>query len=267
MFRFVVNAVIIALAVSSASANNVAIDVAIDPPASPLGYLPGDIVRVAVRLRDETTDVNSLELVQVDLKVTNATLVPQFDPNDSTNPITDAVIFGGAAPGDGQMPPGGDPQDWDGYPGPPLPGCPANCLVGSVPSAVGGGTIYFWLRTSTNTAHLLNPPAPSSLGLLFIQFKIEFATQSTVVADALGPAVDDGSSSGAFFQQAGTGTIWSNGDADTGDNISGGILDLIIFPEPASLSLLGIGALVTLCRRHRSPSTHDDRGARSRSIR
>lgn len=230
----------------TAKANNVAIDVTADPPANGPIHAIGDIVRVAVRVRAETTVITSLELAQVDLKLTNATLVPQFDPSDSINPITDAVIFGGAAAGEGQGPgiPGSNGANYDAYPGPLLPGCPASCLVGSVPSASGGGTIYFWLRTSTANSALLAPP-PGMPGRLFIQFKIQLDA-FPVTVNATGPALDDGSSSGGFFQQATTGTIWSNGDADTVNNVSGGILTLV--PEPAALGLL-LPALLTPIRR------------------
>jgi hypothetical protein len=242
MIKRLLGPLVVALAAVTVQANNVAIDVTADPPANGAVYQAGEIVRVAVRLRDETTDVNSIELSQVDLLLTNATLVPEFDPNDAVNPITDSVIFGGAAAGEGQQTPG---DVADAYPGPQLPGCPAACLIGSVPSAAGGGTIYFWLRTNTATSALLNPPAAAP-GRLFIQFKIQLTTFPATV-DALGPALDDGSSSGAFNQQAVTGTIWSNGDADTANNIVGGILTLV--PEPASLGLLALGSLAALRRR------------------
>ncbi|HEY3243583.1 MAG TPA: hypothetical protein VGM03_09550 [Phycisphaerae bacterium] len=251
MIRITFTGCFVALVGASVNANNVAIDVTADGPSNGVVYLPGDIIRVAVRLRSDTTPVNSLELAQVDLRLINATLIPQFDPNDSVNPLTDAVIFGGAAPGEGQMPPGGNPQDWDGYPGPLLPGCPANCLIGSVPSAFGGGTIYFWLRTSTSTSDLLNFPMTTP-GRLFIQFKIALGSPGYVTIDAIGPAVDDGSSSGAFFQQDGTGTIWSNGDADTVNNVVGtipGPVPIYVYPEPGSFALLVPGGLVALRRR------------------
>jgi hypothetical protein len=242
----------------TASANNIQLTVTADPPADAAGYMPGEIVRVAVRLNDETTDVNSLELSQVDLGLTNATLVEMFDPNDSQNPIVDAVIFGGAAAGDGET----MGANADAYAGPQLPGCPAGCLIGSVPSAnppppVGSGpsTIYFWLRTNTLTSALLNPPGPASVGRLFIQFKITLGNPGVATVDALGPANDDGSSSGAFSQQDGTGTRWANGDPITGpdpnnvNNYVGGILNLNVVPEPASLGLLALGALAAIRRR------------------
>jgi hypothetical protein len=248
MMKRLLGPLVVALAAVTVQANNVAIDVTGDTAVNPAGYMPGDIIRIAVRLRSETTAVTSLELAQVDLRLINATLLSEFDPNDAVNPITDPVIFGGAAAGEGQQPPGGNPQDWDAYSGPSLPGCPAACLIGSVPSAQGGGTIYFWLRTNTANSALLAPPTTMP-GRLFIQFKIQLGSVGTATVDALGPAVDDGSSSGAFFQQAGTATIYSNGDADTADNVTGGILNLTIVPEPTSLGLLVLGSLAALRRR------------------
>jgi hypothetical protein len=248
MMKRLLGPLVVALAAVTVQANDVAIDVTATPSADVAGYMPGEIVRVEVRLRDATTDVNSLELSQVDLRFVNSALLPEFDPNDAVNPITDAVIFGGGAAGEGQQPPGGNPQDWDAVAGPALPGCPAACLIGTVPSASGGGTIYFWLRTNTANTALLNPPAAAP-GRLFIQFKVTLGSPGQATIDALGPALDDGSSSGAFFQQAGTATIWSNGDADTADNVTGGILNLTIVPEPASLGLLVLGSLAALRRR------------------
>ncbi|HEY3244107.1 MAG TPA: hypothetical protein VGM03_12235 [Phycisphaerae bacterium] len=212
-------------------ANNVLIQVTADPPANGSSYACDEIIRVAVRLNDETTDVNSLELAQVDLRLTNAILVPDFDPDDTTNPIFGPIVFGGAPPGDGET----HGAAADAYPGPLLPGCPQNYLVGSAPSSTGGGTICFWIRTSTSTAHLLNPPRASQPGRLFIQFKIQFHPLCGTTVDALGPALDDGSSSGAFFQQAGTSTMWSNGDADLVNNVVAGILSLQILTPPACL--------------------------------
>jgi hypothetical protein len=231
MFRFALAAAGTLAAAALCRANNVVVDVTVDAPANGSSYQCGEIVRVAVRLRDETTDVNSLELAQIDLRLINFELVPEFDPIDSTNPIFDPIVFGGAPPGDGET----HGAAADGYPGPPLPGCPLNCLVGLVPSAQGGGTIYFWLRTSTSTAHLLNPPA-SQPGLVFIQFKIRLIPCGTATINALGPAIDDGSSSGAYFQQADTGIVWANGDQDTVNNVVGAILNFLILTPPACLA-------------------------------
>jgi hypothetical protein len=237
MSRAALASIVLSLAGAGALANNIAIDVTADPPSNASAYVPGEIVRVAVRLRDETTDVNSLELVQVDLRLTNATLVPQFDPNDG---FTDPVIFGGAT-GSGQGPTTGDPpQTWDPYPGPLLPGCPGNCLIGAVPSQSGGGTIYFWLRTSTQTAHLFNPPPPPPPGRLFIQFKIQFTAACTVTVDALGPCLDDQAQSGALAAQAGTGTLWANcdpsADPNNANNFVGGILNLTVDATPPTIT-------------------------------
>lgn len=239
---------LVGLASVSAKAGNISISMTVDPPASPSGFHLGEIVGISLWLNDETTDVNGIELAQVDLHLTGATIVPEFDPNDMTNPIYEPVVFGGGPLGDGQM--GG--ADGDALPGPPLPGCPANCLVGSVPSSAGGGTIFFWARTSTNPAHLLNPPAPSMTGLLFLQFKVQLLAP-LVTINALGPCLDDGSSSGAFFQQAGTGIIWQNCDIDSDfdnvNNIVGGVASCSNCPEPAHLCWLGVGALAVMRRR------------------
>jgi hypothetical protein len=247
------------VASASAPANNILPNMWADPPSYNAGslYTPGEFVLVGVFLKDETTDVNSLELTQVDLKITNATLVP-FAPIDQTNPITDLIVFGGLGGDwcpDSQCAP--DTPNW--ISGPTLPGCPANCLIGSVPSASGGGTIYFWLRTSTATSGLLNPPASGSMspGRLFIQFRVilDGPPGSTATIDALGPGLDDGSSSGAFSQQAGTGQQWANGDAsiDPNDefNYVGGLLTLTTVPEPGAIGLLGVGLLMLILARRR----------------
>jgi hypothetical protein len=257
--KHVLGGLVVALAAATARADNLQLNMYADPPANGAAYQDGEIVRVAVRLAYANSIINSLELSQVDLNLTNASLVPQYDPNDNTSPIFDPVVFGGAAAGDGEGP---DMEpNTDGFPGPQLPGCPAGCLIGSVPSAQGGGTIYFWLRTNTATTALLNPPAtsgPNSMfntsGRLFIQFKVTLHAGTDTI-DALGPSADDGSSSGAFSQQAGTATRWANGDPITGpdpnnvNNYVGGILTLQVVPEPASLALLALGALAAIRRR------------------
>jgi hypothetical protein len=91
-------------------------------------------------------------------------------------------------------------------------------------------------------------------GRLFIQFRIVLDGQpgSTVTIDVLGPGLDDGSSSGAFAQQAVTAQQWANGDPslDPNDafNFVGGTLSITTVPEPAGLALLTASCAHVLAR-------------------
>jgi hypothetical protein len=225
------------LAAQAASGANIKANIVVAPPGDGMAYQVGEQVPVSIWLRGETVPVDDLELVQVDLQVTGA-VIPDAD---------------GDGFGDVSFAPFGP----DG-----LPGSAATSYLGSVPSAVGGGRIYFWFRTTTNPAHLFDLPA-SDPGRQFINFSVLLNVAGDVFVNALGPCINDGSSSGAFASDAPGGLIYTNCDSDPtrnwvqgvpggpaggGDEFHPGIMFTVV-PEPAGLGLLALGVLALVHRR------------------
>jgi hypothetical protein len=228
------------LAARSALAANIKANIVVAPPADGMAYQIGEEVDVGIWLRGETVPItDNLALVQIDLKVTGA-LIPDEDGDGAQD-----VFFAPFGP--------------DGLPG---PGGPDTSFLGSVPSSVGGGRIYYWID-------ILNPfilPATDP-GRNFVNFTMLLNVPGQVFVNAIGPCTgNDGSSSGAFatsssnpdpafYYQSCDSNLANNwvqgvpGGPGSGANMNSPGIMITVVPEPCALGLLALGALAHVRRR------------------
>jgi hypothetical protein len=227
--------VLTALSAPVVDGDNVQINLAIDPPDNGVAYQTGEEIHVAVRLRSETVPIASIYFMQIDLDVLGATLVDHD--------------------GDGL----GDMQ-WAPFGPDGLAGTAATTNLGSV-NPPGGPLLLFWFTALSNPAAYLNLTAADP-GREFINFDIVRNTPGPVTIDALGPCINDESSTGAFAIQSSPPGNFENCDADATRNIVQAVLpgavgtltpngfQFNVVPEPA-VALLALTAIGCVRRRRR----------------
>ncbi len=96
------------------------------------------------------------------------------------------------------------------------------------------------LRWETPVPGPLTIPGSASPAIVFATFDVTMpATAGTsVLVNVLGPALDDGAASGAYFENDAA-VVWQNGDPDAVNNITGGTLGLTTaFPATTPATVL-----------------------------
>ncbi|HEY3244659.1 MAG TPA: hypothetical protein VGM03_15060 [Phycisphaerae bacterium] len=222
----------------AADGANIKANIVIGPPANGTTYMVGESVPVSIRLRGETVPINNLSLVQIDFKLTGA--------------VAESIEFAPFGPND-------------------LAGSPSTAFVGTVPSALGGGVIYFWVWGVANPAPVFDLPA-SDPGRGFVNFTMLLNSPGQVFVNALGPCVGgNGSSSSAFAQldttpgtgyhpeyyykscEPGAAGNWVQGipgGPGGGANMDDPGTMITVVPEPGALGMLFVGiALIARGRR------------------
>lgn len=234
--------VLASLAAPAADAANIQANVVVPPPANGTAYQVGEQVTAVVRLRGETVPVENLELVQIDLKVTGAATILDSDLDGVQD-----VEFAPFGP--------------DG-----LAGVPAGVTTFSVISP-SGGIIYAWIRTTTIPEHLFDLPAADP-GRAFVTFPLIFTTLGQATISAIGPCLNDSSSSGAHANEVTPPVVplqqYASCDSDLANNWVQGVpgggmpgganmnfpgLTLMVVPEPVGSILLVVAVIVSARRR------------------